>query len=239
MTKKWVIPDIHGNSNTLQALIEEQIKPTRNDTIYFLGDYIDRGPNAKGVIDYIISLQEDDYKIKALRGNHEDYLLRTYDNETVQKNFLGITYQNKLKKEWFRYGGKATLESFGISDVHDIPSKYIDWIRSLGYYYMLDSFILVHAGMNFGMEDPYADKHSMLWIKEYKVDRVKTGNRKLVHGHVPVSLEFIELLRTSDKFDFIDIDNGIYITDKEGFGNLVALELTTMEMKVQNNIDLP
>ena len=239
MTKKWVIPDIHGYSSTLQTLFEEQIKPSRKDTIFFLGDYIDRGPDAKGVIDYIISLQDDDYIVKCLRGNHEDYLLRTYDNETVHKNFLGITYRNQLKKEWFKYGGKQTLESFKVSDVHDIPSKYIEWIRKLGYYYKLDSYILVHAGMNFGMEDPFADKHSMLWIKDFKVDKVKTGNRKLVHGHVPVSLDFIELLRASDKFDFIDLDNGIYMNGKEGFGNLTALELTTMEMKVQNNTDVP
>lgn len=239
MTKKWVIPDIHGYSSTLQTLIEDQIKPSRNDTIYFLGDYIDRGPDSKGVIDYIISLQDDDYSIKTLRGNHEDYLLRTFDNETVHKNFLGITNRNQLKKEWFKFGGKETMESFMVSDVHDVPQKYIDWMRKLDYYYILDSYILVHAGMNFGLNNPLEDTQSMLWIKDYKVDRAKTGNRKLVHGHVPVSLDFIDLLKTSDSFDFIDLDNGIYMTGKEGFGNLVALELNSMELKVQNNIDVP
>jgi serine/threonine protein phosphatase 1 len=237
MTKKWVIPDIHGFSKTLQALIEEQIKPSRNDTIYFLGDYIDRGPDSKGVIDYIEALKKDDYTIRPLRGNHEDYLLRTFDNETVKKNFLGITYQNHLKKEWFKFGGKETLASFGVSDVHDIPASYIEWMRNLEYYITLDSFILVHAGMNFEIEDPFADKHSMLWVKDFKVNRDKSGNRKIIHGHTPVSLDFIELLRTSGSFDFIDLDNGVYYRDKEGFGNLVALELTTMELKVQNNVD--
>jgi serine/threonine protein phosphatase 1 len=237
MTKKWVIPDIHGFSKTLQALIEEQIKPSRNDTIYFLGDYIDRGPDSKGVIDYIEALKKDDYTIRPLRGNHEDYLLRTFDNETVKKNFLGITYQNHLKKEWYKYGGKETLASFGVSDVHDIPVSYIEWMRNLEYYITLDSFILVHAGMNFEIEDPFADKHSMLWVKDFKVNRDKSGNRKIIHGHTPVSLDFIELLRTSGSFDFIDLDNGVYYRDKEGFGNLVALELTTMELKVQNNVD--
>jgi hypothetical protein len=78
----------------------------------------------------------------------------------------------------------------------------------------------------------------MLWIKEYKVDRVKAGYRKLIHGHVPVSLDFIDLLCTSNGFDFIDLDNGIYMPEKEGFGNLVALELTSMELKVQHNVDI-
>ena len=239
MAKQWVIPDIHGNSRTLQALIEDQVKPSRSDNIYFLGDYIDRGPDAKGVIDYIINLKKDNYNIRTLRGNHEDYLLRTFDNETVQKNILGITYRNKLKKEWFKYGGKETLKSFHISDVHEIPEKYITWMRGLEYCIMLDSFILVHAGMNFLIEDPFEDKQSMLWIKDFKVDPVKTGSRKVIHGHVPVSLDFIDLLRTGNSFDFIDLDNGIYMAHKEGFGNLVALELTSMEMKVQSNVDVP
>lgn len=239
MSKKWIIPDIHGYSNTLQALIEEQIKPSRNDTMYFLGDYIDRGPDSKGVIDYIIDLQEDDYTIRTLRGNHEDYLLRTFDNEDSQKNLIGYTYQNKLKKEWLKYGGKDTLSSFHVSDVHDISEKYINWMRKLEYYILLDSFILVHAGMNFGIENPFSDTHSMLWIKEFKVDMEKTGNRRVIHGHVPVSLEFIDLLRSATTFDYIDLDNGIYVTGKEGFGNLVALELTSMEMKIQPNADVP
>jgi len=239
MVKQWVIPDIHGYSKTLKALLEEQIRPTRNDIIYFLGDYIDRGPDSKGVIDYIIGLQNDNYTIHTLLGNHEDYLIRTYDNESVKKNFLGITYQNNLKKEWFKYGGKETLKSFQVSDVHEIPEKYISWMRKLTYYIQLDTFLLVHAGFNFNLDDPFQDKASMLWIKEFKVDKKKAGNRKVVHGHVPVSLDFIELLRTSKTFSFIDIDNGIYMPGKEGFGNLVALELTTMEIRVQHNVDVP
>lgn len=237
MAKHWVIPDIHGNSKTLHALIEDQIKPSRHDTLYFLGDYIDRGHDSKGVIDYIIRLQEDDYTVRTLRGNHEDYLLRTYDNETVRKNLLGISFRNQLKKEWYKYGGKETLKSFGISDVHEIPEMYIEWMRGLEFFIELNSFILVHAGLNFGIKNPFEDRHSMLWVKEFNVDMEKTGNRKIVHGHVPVSLEFINMLRTSSTFQFIDLDNGIYMTGKEGFSNLVALELTSLEWRVQPNAD--
>lgn len=238
MQKLWVIPDIHGNAITLRTLIEEQIKPSRSDRLFFLGDYIDRGPDSKGVIDYIVNLQEDEYNVVTLRGNHEDYLLRTFDNETFQKNFLGIPYSNTLKKEWFKYGGRETLKSFGVQNVHEIPEKYIVWIRNLDYYVQAGSFVLVHAGLNFLTEDPFSDKHSMMWIKDFKVIPQKIGYKKVIHGHVPVSLDFIELLRTSEKFGFIDLDNGIYMPGKNGFGNLVALELTSMEMKIQPNVDL-
>jgi len=238
MKRYWVIPDIHGNSKTLRALIEEQIKPIRSDWLCFLGDYIDRGPDAKGVIDYIMKLQEDEYDVIPLRGNHEDFLLRTYDNETVQKNIMGITFRNKMKKEWFRFGGRETLKSFGVLDVHDIPGKYIDWMRNLEYYFQLDGYVLVHAGLNFSIENPYDDKHAMLWAKDFKAIPEKIDNRKVVHGHVPVSLDFIDLLAKSDAFHFIDLDNGVYMPGKEGFGNLVAMELTSRELIIQPNLDM-
>ena len=66
MRKRWVIPDIHGCHKTLKSLIEELIKPSRYDELYFLGDYIDRGPDSQKVIDYIRFLQKDEYTITAL-----------------------------------------------------------------------------------------------------------------------------------------------------------------------------
>jgi serine/threonine protein phosphatase 1 len=237
MARQWVIPDIHGYSKTLRALIEDKIKPSHTDTVYFLGDYIDRGPDSKGVIDFIIGLQKDKYNIRTLRGNHEDYLLRTYNNENT-RHILGITYKNTLKKEWFKYGGKATLESFAVNDVHEIPSQYINWMNGLEYHIILDDFILVHAGFNFEIEDPYADQSAMMWIKDFKVDPEKIGNRKIIHGHVPVSLDFISFKKSKKVSNFIDLDNGIYMPEKQGFGNLVALELSTMELQVQSNLDI-
>lgn len=237
MPRQWVIPDIHGHPKTLQALIENKIKPSHTDSIYFLGDYIDRGPDSKGVIDFIMRLQKAKYAIRTLRGNHEDYLLRIFDKES-EKHILGITVRNSLKKEWFKYGGQDTLKSFQAGDVHEIPSVYIKWMKNLEYYIELEQFILVHAGFNFGIEDPFSDKASMMWIKEFEVDPNKTGNRKVIHGHVPVSLGFIKFKTNRSTASFIDLDNGIYMPGKEGFGNLVALNLTTMEIVVQPNVDV-
>jgi serine/threonine protein phosphatase 1 len=184
-----------------------------------------------------MSLQEDGYSIRTLRGNHEDYLVRTYNNERVQRNFIGIPYRDNLKKEWFKYGGRETLKSFRVSDVHSIPKKYIEWMNALEYFIVLDGYLLVHAGFNFNIDNPFLDKASMLWVKDFKVDMKKTGQRKVIHGHVPVSLDFINLMATKNKFNYIDLDNGVYMPEKAGFGNLVALELSSMELKVQHNVD--
>jgi serine/threonine protein phosphatase 1 len=204
--------------------------------LIFLGDYIDRGPDPKSVIDYIMLLQEKEYNIRLIRGNHEDYLLRIFHNQRIPRKFLGIPFGDHLKKEWFKYGGKKTLASFRVQEAQEIPSKYISWLEKLEYFIEIDQYILVHAGFNFDIEDPFRDKHAMMWIQEFKTDPEKIGNRKIVHGHVPVSLDFIDLTRKSSSFQFIDLDNGVYMPEKSGFGSLVSLELNSLEMVVQPNV---
>ena len=238
MRNRWVIPDIHGCVKTLKTLMDEHIKPSRYDELYFLGDYIDRGPDSKGVIDYIMSLQKDEYNIVPLRGNHEDFLLDLYDAESQSKYKWFHNFANKKRKSWFDIGGEETLMSFNIRQLIEIPEPYIDWIRKLEYYVKLDDFILVHAGLNFNIEDPFNDKNTMMWTREFKVDMEKTGNRRVIHGHVPINLEIIDLSVQSSYYKAIDLDNGPYITDNIGLGNLVALELNSMKMVIQDNRDL-
>lgn len=237
MREHWVIPDIHGCAKTLRALVEDMIKPSKHDWLYFLGDYIDRGPGSKEVIDYLIYLQREDYSLRLLMGNHEDYLIKAYDEEFKLKKILGFRQKNLKKKEWVFHGGKQTLESFKIHDLRRFPVEYIEWMRNLEYYIELDHFFLVHAGFNFRNGDPFNDKNSMLWIRDYEIDSSKVANKRIVHGHVPVSLEFIDLSIRNKSYKFIDLDNGCYMTKKDGFGNLIALELNSLEYKVQYNID--
>ena len=170
-------------------------------------------------------------------GNHEDYLIKAFEEEKNLKSILGIRQTNRTKKEWLFHGGKETMESFGIKDMRLFPEKYIEWMRNLEYYIELDNFFLVHAGFNFRSNAPFSDKESMLWIRDYNIDSAKIFNKRIIHGHVPVSLEFIDLSIKNKGYKFIDLDNGCYMTQREGFGNLVALELTNMEYRVQYNLD--
>lgn len=237
MREHWVIPDIHGCAKTLRALIEDMIKPSKHDWLYFLGDYIDRGPSSKEVIDYLMYLQKEDYNLRLLLGNHEDYLLKSVEDEKNLKSILGFKQKNRRKKEWLFHGGKQTLESFNLTDLTKFPEEYLEWMKNLEYYIELDNFILVHAGLNFRIDDPFIDKESMLWVREFDIDSKKINNKRVIHGHVPVSLEFIDLSVQNKSYKFIDLDNGCYMTKREGFGNLTALELNSMEYKVQYNID--
>jgi serine/threonine protein phosphatase 1 len=238
MPKQWVIPDIHGYVKTTRALIEEQIRPSKVDELYFLGDYIDRGPDSKGLIDYLIGLKAQGYKARFLKGNHEDFCVQSYEEEFKVGSFLGFRGTNTKKADWFKFGGKETLKSFKITDLRKFPVEYIDWMRQLEYYIEVDDYILVHAGLNFEDEDVFKDKDFMLWAREFQVKPEKIGNRKVIHGHVPVSHEFIDFCVRKGTYNFIDLDNGVYIR-KKGFGNLTALELNSGILIVQPNIDDP
>lgn len=238
MNKRWVIADIHGCANTLKVLIEEKIKPSKSDKLYFLGDYIDRGPDSKEVIDYIWHLRKEGYQVKPLKGNHEDLLVNLYDTEKKSIRPWSFLLSDRNRKSWFTMGGMETLKSFHVQSLRQIPAEYIEWMKALDYYVILDDFILVHAGLNFELDNPFIDTSSMLWIREFEVIPEKTGNRKIIHGHVPISLQFIDHFIRSSDYQFIDLDNGPYLTGESGYGNLVALELTNMELVVQDNRDL-
>lgn len=236
--KKWVIPDLHGCEKTLIALMENHIKPDKNDVIYFLGDYIDRGPNPKGVLDYIMTLQEKGYDMRPLRGNHEEYLILAYHFELEQKKkFLIWKKTNKLFNEWIRHGGNFTLNSFNAKKVLDIPKNYIDWLQNLPHYFEDGKYIIVHAGLNFDRLDPFEDTHAMLWSKAFNPDAEKLQNKIIIHGHVPVSFNFLKTTLSNPKRKYIALDNGCYLPHKEGMGHLVGLELNTLELVVQKSVD--
>jgi len=77
----------------------------------------------------------------------------------------------------------------------------------------------------------------MMWIREFDVDLSKTKGRRVVHGHVPVSLDLIKQTLEQPNFGFIDLDNGCFYRDRPGMGNLVALDLNEGTLIVQPNIE--
>ena len=236
MSQRWIIPDIHGCARTLKLLVENTLKVTKHDQLYFLGDYIDRGPDGKGVIDYLMQLQKDEYEVYLLKGNHEDMCVKAYEADQKKKFFGG---KHLEQKEWEAVGAKATLESFGVKHPREIPQLYIDWMNACQPYIELENYILVHAGLNFKAVDPFKDEHSMMWTRKFNVDFEKSHGKKVIHGHIPVDYSFMYLVvQNNDSYDFIALDNGVYVTDKPGMGNLMAFNPDTKELLAQSNMDL-
>ena len=77
----------------------------------------------------------------------------------------------------------------------------------------------------------------MIWVRDFKVKPEKINNKVLIHGHVPVNLDLIYQAIESKTAKSIALDNGIYFTNRNGFGNLIALELTEMEYIAQTLLD--
>lgn len=247
MINRWVVPDIHGCLKTLKTLLETRINLTRLDLVYFLGDYIDRGPDSKGIIDYIMSLERNGYNVHCLKGNHEDICVKSWKADRKRfafryllniLRFLGlhISRSSSIEKNWRANGGNSTLDSFGVKCPRDIGKEYIDWMNNTVEYIELDDFILVHAGLNFNIKNPLDDVSSMLGIRHFKVDRDKIRNKRVIHGHTPVDIDCIKKTVQSDVYDSLSIDNGV-ISTRVGLGNLVAYNIDTKELVIQPKID--
>lgn len=224
MKNRYVLPDIHGCLKTLKYTIENHLKLGRNDELYFLGDFINKGPDSKGVLDFVMTLMQNDIKVYSVRGNHEQLLLDAFEDE--EKNELFKTR-----------GGKETLDSFQVQHVQDIPEVYIEYISALPYFIELKDFVIVHAGFDFSLNDPFSDPESMLTIRNFSVQPASFNYRKVIHGHNAINLQ--EIFRNVIETDSyqLNIDNGCVYKDKEGMGNLFVLNLNDHSYHIQQNIE--
>lgn len=227
--RKIAISDIHGCNDTFQRLLEK-LALTASDTLYLLGDYIDRGPDSKGVIDTIFLLQQQGLTVQCLRGNHEQMMLDAVDGG-----------DDELMDLWLDNGGIATLESFVVNGKPNVADEYFTFLENLDLYVEVDEFILVHAGLNFNMPLPFADEDAMLWIRDWYEDlnRSWLGDRIIVHGHTPMPKEEIQTqFKNLDKLPILDIDGGcVHKGKRRGVGYLVAFDMTNRELYFQDNIE--
>ena len=224
--RKIIIGDIHGCLATFEVLLDK-MNFSKTDSLYLVGDYIDRGPSSKGVIDKIIMLKEEGYQVVALRGNHEQMLLDNYIAE--------------VDRGWAQNVDKELLRSFGIKTLADIPEKYIQFCDSLPLYHDDDEFIVVHTGLRFVYDNPFNDKEALLWARDWyqNIDMEWLGNRVVIHGHTMQSKKETELQFLNLKKDqVIDIDCGAVMShSRSGLGYLCGFDFTNRELVFQENVD--
>ncbi len=229
MNRRICISDIHGCNRSFRALLE-QLAPTEDDTIYLLGDYVDRGPDSKGVIDTIFKLRNEGFRVVCLMGNHEKMML----------DAMGGHYS--VARSWLMYGGLETTMSFNLTDFNQIPEKYITFMDGLERSHVTDEGeILVHAGLNFGNLNPMQDKSAMMWERDWYnlIDYHWLGKRIIVHGHTPTNRDKIEkMLENLEENRYLDIDAGCCYKSREGLGHLCAFDMTSRELIFQPNIDM-
>ncbi|WP_315918923.1 metallophosphoesterase family protein [Mesorhizobium sp. SP-1A] len=186
----YAIGDVHGRLDLLKAMhraIRDEIERDRPSDwrIVHLGDYIDRGPDSKGVIDHLIAAREREPRNIMLIGNHEVGL----------QNFLAMPDVNGL---FVRNGGDATARSYGVELPPDpgdvarkalaaaVPPEHVDFLSSLAYTHEAGDFFFCHAGIRPGVPLDRQDPHDLVWIRDPFLSWPGLHPRLIVHGHTPV-----------------------------------------------------
>jgi serine/threonine protein phosphatase 1 len=215
----YVIGDVHGCLSELACLVENlPLKPA--DRIVFLGDYIDRGPDSKGVIDYLLDMAKTaPNEMVFLKGNHEDMLL----------SYLG--FNGKYGEMFLANGGHATLASYGIvalSASQDcatarIPASHLSFLLALRSYYIYESFLCVHAGIQPSKPLEAQREIDMLWIRNEFIGCSHCLPFTVIFGHTPQSEVFFDLPSK------IGIDTGVVYGRKLSCIDLDDKELFQVE----------
>jgi serine/threonine protein phosphatase 1 len=228
-----IIGDIHGCIKTFKALLDKiGLKP--NDNLYLLGDYVDRGPDSKKVIDTILELIDSGYQVHCLRGNHEQMLLDIFDSS--KKDDIDAF------EKWLYAGGKETMHSFGKEGLTQIPPLYFDFLNRLPYYIEVEGLILVHAALDFKLENPFLNQYDMIWKRHWynTINYAWLNKRTIVHGHTPVTIHQVEWqLKHQEKLRCINVDAGaVFSVKNENEFALCCLDWTNQKLYFQETIDV-
>lgn len=180
--KTFAIGDIHGQFDTLKRLMRRIPFRPEVDTLVFMGDLVDRGPNSRDVIEYVYRLQQEASNVIVLRGNHEQVMLDALSNR-------------EAFSLWMFMGGKATYQNYCRSSepVWDnyrasLPKDTISYLQSLPLSYSNDHALFVHAGARRGEDGIWRvdSPHTALWYRDEEFWRSYQG-RPIVVGHTPTN----------------------------------------------------
>jgi serine/threonine protein phosphatase 1 len=201
----FAIGDIHGCVDELRQLLN-QLPRSSESTLVFLGDYIDRGPASRDVIDTLLEIAQRNHVVP-LMGNHEAMFL-DFLRDPRSSGGASFIYN----------GGSATLASYANGDEYEIPQSHVEFLQKLAVMYETDHNVFVHAGLPqipLGDIDPDDDLHrsTMMWVRGRFLKTTYDWGKVVVHGHTPVR-------RVTSWPNRINIDTGCVMD-----GRLTAIAL--------------
>lgn len=209
----YAIGDIHGRADLLTEILDgidadQRRRPEVGETrLIFLGDYVDRGPASRQVIEILETGIPPGCRAVCLKGNHEDMLLKALISPAGQEI-------------WLANGGEATLRSYGIhshsspaSEVLDAFGAHRRFFDGLALTHEAGDYLFVHAGVRPGVALGAQRPNDLMWIRQDFLGHDGDLGRIVVHGHTPTSVPDVRSNR-------IGIDTGAWMT-----GALTALRL--------------
>lgn len=227
----YAVGDIHGRLDLLTALlgrIDADARATSaqdRPVLVFLGDYVDRGPASREVIDCVRALgHASDFEVRALRGNHEQVMLSFLDDISVGPS-------------WVEFGGGQTLAAYGVTPpppradteawqaaqeafVAALPQADVEFIRNLEMSATYGDYMFVHAGVRPDVPLDRQEDADVLWIRHEFLGSERRLEKVIVHGHTPEVEPYLGRAR-------IGVDTGAYAT-----GVLTAVRLLGEERSV-------
>lgn len=224
MMRALAISDIHGCYLTFRHLVEDVVVLSKDDSLFLLGDYIDRGPRSAELVEYIIGLSQSGFNVTCLMGNHERMLLDAMLSRGYLTNWLINSGDDTLSSYEALYG--AGNAYFGA-----IPHHHIAFYNSLKLYALVDDFVLVHGFVDVDSPNPLGNEQAILWARPKPIPHNCLTGKTVIHGHTPRSIEQIRADIGSAATRYIGIDAGcVYAGLHAGAGNLCCLNLSAMEL---------
>ena len=227
-SRLYIVGDIHGRLDLLLRLQDKIAEDARKEPagfrrIFYLGDYIDRGPSSREVLDLLINRPQASLPASHLLGNHEAMLLRFLEDSSIGP-------------EWLAYGGLATLMSYGVNLKADgkheqklaaaqkalnenLPESHKEFLRGLPRHASAGDYFFVHAGVRPGIPLDRQTDSDLIWIRDEFLDSQDFHGKIVVHGHS---------YRTEPEVrpNRVGIDTGAYAT-----GRLTCLVLEGPSMR--------
>lgn len=225
-TRVYAIGDVHGRADLLIAmfgLIDADLaqQPSLEPVEIFLGDYIDRGPHSRRVLDLLVA-RGHKHQMVCLKGNHETYISQVASDPSIIS-------------EWQQMGGTTTLLSYGVKppahlnaeDTRDVarafdralPAAHRRFVDGLELSYTCGDFFFAHAGVRPGVALDQQSARDLLWIRDDFLLHEEDFGKIIVHGHTPATDPEVRTNR-------INIDTGAYAT-----GRLTCLVLEADQMR--------
>lgn len=212
----YALGDLHGRSDLLLDMLDRiardlDRRPHPAPHIICLGDYVDRGPDARGVLDTLIRLKVSEMPASFIIGNHDTYIPAYL--EDPEWHDRSIHWLNP------RMGGDATLASYGVEDAsdhdpaatrdafaHAFPAAHAQFLAGCALYLRIGSYLFVHAGIRPGVQLDRQLADDLIWIREPFLGSTRDFGFKVVHGHTIVP-------RPEHHANRIAIDTGAYATE--------------------------
>ncbi len=208
----YVIGDVHGYCDVLKQMhqsiyLDIEQYPIAKTTIIHLGDYINRGPQSKEVIEYLLTLSQTKNIINYINlyGNHENGMIEFIDDPTGKE------------REWFAWPDDNYLRSYGISTnekdafrladmIKDkVPQSHLDFMRQLPHYYQIDDFLIVHNGPRPGVKLGDQTKEDLINNREPFMSSCDPHEYFVIHGHTSTNDYQVDI-----KPNRINLDTGLF-----------------------------